>query len=207
MGRAFVLMSILFFAGVMSAPAEEVIPQRLEFKRYEPMLKRSPFAVATAPMPAAAAPSWSKDLYVANAAHTPSVDMVTVMSLSDKGMKEYLTTEGPNQTGYAIANIEWSDTPGETKVTISKSGQFATIGFNEALLQENAHTSATMPSPMVKPRPPFNRYPQPVQGFPAPHTRGVIPRNPSGVKSPFFNPPQTVAPVNQEPPPTPPPGQ
>ena len=38
--------------------------------------------------------------------------------------------------GYSISNIQWSDRVGETKVTISKDGQFATLTFNEALLSQ-----------------------------------------------------------------------
>ena len=136
MRRRQVLILILALAGTISLRADEVVPKQLEFSRYDAMLKQSPFAVATAPMPAASAPSWSKDLFVANAAHTREVDLVTIMSLSDKNMKEYLSTEGPNKAGYAIANIQWSDSPGETKVTISRNGQFATLGFNEALMEQ-----------------------------------------------------------------------
>src|SRR5436190_20892083 len=128
------MISILIFAGTMVNWAEDALPKRADFGRYEAMVKNSPFAVATAPAPAALAPSWSKDLYVANAAHTSEVDLVTLMSVSDKNLKEYLTTEKPNEHRYGIANIEWSENPGATKVTSSKDGQFDTIGFNEAVV-------------------------------------------------------------------------
>jgi hypothetical protein len=174
-------MSILILSGVMAAWAEDAIPKQADFGRYEAMLKNSPFAVATAPTQAALAPSWSKDLYVANAAHTPHVDLVTLMSVSDRNLKEYLSTEKPNDHGYGIANIEWSDDPAATKVTISKDGQFATIGFNEALGSQS--NGAMPPSPMVqspmgmgmgmKQNPQLPQFPV------VPHTRGVIPRNPN----------------------------
>ena len=52
--------------------------------------------------------------------------MVTLNSASDKNFNEYLSTKGPNEHGYAIAKIEWSDPTGATRVTkltISKDGQ------------------------------------------------------------------------------------
>jgi hypothetical protein len=93
------------------------------------------------------------------------------MSLSDKNFKEYLSTEKPNEHGYGIANIEWSDSPGATKVTVSKDGQFATIGFNETLLSQPLSPFVGGPPNM----PPGSR---PAPALPAPHVRGVIQRNP-----------------------------
>jgi len=205
MRRRQVLILILAFAGTISLRADEVVPKQLEFSRYDAMLKQSPFAVATAPMPAASAPSWSKDLFVANAAHTREVDLVTIMSLSDKNMKEYLSTEGPNKAGYAIANIQWSDSPGETKVTISRNGQFATLGFNEALM-EQPQAGIPVPPPMVNSKPVYNMAPQPVQAVPTPptpHKRGVI-RNPTTSRGYA---PKPVPPMGNEAPPVPPPSQ
>ena len=105
-----------------------------EFARYEAMLKRSPFAVATADASAGATPDFAKDLYVANAAHSTEGDFVTLASTTDKNLKEYLSTK-ETVHGYSISNIQWSDQVGETKVTITKDGQFATLTFNEALAQ------------------------------------------------------------------------
>ncbi len=171
------VMSMLVLFATVVVRGEDAVPKRADFARYEGMLKRSPFAIATAPAPVAQAPSWAKDLYVANAAHTPEVDLVTLMSVSDRNLKEYLTTAKPNDHGYGVANIEWSDTPGATKVTISKDGQFATIGFNEAV--------ASQPNADLPPIP-MNRalgirqdlQSQQLPPLPVPHTRGVIQRNP-----------------------------
>ena len=170
------MSSIVVLSGVVAAWAEDAIPKHADFSRYEAMLKNSPFDVASAPALAAQAPSWSKDLYVANAAHTPHVDLVTLMSVSDRNLKEYLSTEKPNDHGYGIANIEWSDDPAATKVTISKDGQFATIGFNEALASQP--NGAFPPSPMTQPMG-MKQNPQLPQFPVVPHTRGVIPRNPN----------------------------
>ena len=102
---------------------------------------------------------------------------MTIASVSDKNLKEYLTTQAPNDHGYGIAAIEWADTPGGTKVTISKDGKFATIGFNEAVMTQGPQPiqpqpfTPNMPAAGVKPQPP----PQPP--LPVPHVRGLIQRS------------------------------
>lgn len=202
MKRYASVMSMLVLFGTMTVRAEDAVPKRVDFARYEGMLKRSPFAIATAPAPVALAPAWAKDLYVANAAHTPEVDLVTLMSVSDRNLKEYLTTANPNDHGYGIANIEWSETPGATKVTISKDGQFATIGFNEALAsQPNVDLPPVPMDPMN--RPPAvrqNVQTPPLPPLPVPHTRGVIQRNPNLPASPGAVPVQPApAPVPAKP--------
>ena len=176
--------------------AAEELPKRPNFDRYAALVKQSPFAVASAPATPAATPNFAKDLYVANAAKSPDGDMVTIASSADKNFKLYLTTKEPVQ-GYSIASIEWSEKVGETKVTISKDGQFAPLSFNQALL-------ATAPNPAQVPAAPPAGVPT-VQGnvprpaaapnlpTPPPHVRGVIPRNPNApapTPNPLVPPPQ-----------------
>src|SRR5437870_995358 len=135
MRAASTCMSIFALVAMASARADDDLPKRLNFDRYKGMLDHSPFAVASAVVAPAAPPNFAKDLYVANAAKSPDGDMVTVASSSDREFKKYLTTKNPVD-GYAIANIEWSDKIGETKVTISKDGQCATLTVNQAVLTQ-----------------------------------------------------------------------
>src|SRR5215470_1850830 len=131
------LMFILALLGVIPSQAEEILPPQFNFDRYTKMVDQSPFALATAAVaPPAATPDFAKDLYIANAARSPEGDMVTLASSSDHNFKKYLTTREPVD-GYSIANIEWSDKVGATKVTISKDGNFATLTFNQALLSQS----------------------------------------------------------------------
>src|SRR5205814_2174217 len=75
-------------------------------------------------------------------------------STADHNFNKYLTTKEPVD-GYSLANIEWSDKVGETKVTIGKDGNFATITFNQALLSQTgpntgpAFRGVTPPMPLV----------------------------------------------------------
>src|SRR6266700_3493195 len=206
MTRSLMLISILALVGAIAGQAEDAIPPRFNFDRYSAMLDRSPFAVATAVALPSATPDFAKDLYVANAARSPEGDMVTIASSSDQGFKKYLSTRQPVD-GYSIANIEWSERVGATKVTISKDGNFATITFNEALLQQSAPNTAlaartlappapNIPTPnAVSPKLPANVFREGQQLVPptpavrTPHTRGTIQRNPRGAsKSPGMAP-------------------
>jgi hypothetical protein len=184
---------------VIYSQAEEVLPPQFNFDRYSKMVDKSPFAIATAVAAPAATPDFAKDLYIANAARSPDGDMVTLASTSDHNFKKYLTTKEPVD-GYSLANIEWSDKVGETKVTIGKDGNFATITFNQALLSQTAPNagpaSRALPPPMPSlpvpnaggvPNPALSKLPA---GVPAelqqllpkdagrPHSRGLIQRNP-----------------------------
>ena len=198
-------LSILSLIVATLAQAAEEVPKRFDFSRYDTMLQRSPFAVATAVAAPAETPNFAKDLYVANAGHSGDGDMVTIASTSDKDFKKYLTTKGPVD-GYGIASIEWSEKVGATKVTISKDGQFATLGFNEALISlqpgpgpQPAQQQPQAPRPIHTPPtglpmqtpPPANPAPAPVR---TPHVRGTIQRYPT----PPAHPP-TVATPRQRP--------
>jgi hypothetical protein len=166
------------------------VPKPFEFARYQAMLDRSPFAIATAAAAPAPTPNFAKDLYVANAARSKDGDLVTIASSADKNFKKYLKTNQA-QDGYNIAGIEWSDKVGATKVTISKDGQTATLTFNEALLRQPLASGQNVQpqQPQVQPQPPPPgaapqpnvQKPMPVPSLPTPppRVRGVIPRNPA----------------------------
>jgi hypothetical protein len=194
------LISILALLAAIRSHAADVLPPRLNFDRYSAMVDKSPFAIATAAGLPEATPDFAKDLYVANAAHSPEGDLVTIASTSDQNFKKYLTTKEPVD-GYGIANIEWSERVGATKVTISKDGNFATLTFNEALLSQRAPNRPSQTQPM--PNSPLGAGMQPMprtvpgrpgapsplpapslslpgrEGITRPHARGVIPRKPS----------------------------
>ena len=164
------------------------LPKALSFARYEKILDHSPFAVATA----AAAPTtadFARDLFIANAAHSPDGDWVALASSTDSNFRKYLTTK-QGMDGYTLSNIEWSTRVGETKVTVTKDGQFATLSFNQALLSQPLPRGASVPNIQVPVTSlgvgndlPGNRIrpaPIPMLPTPQPRVRGVIPRNPLG---------------------------
>src|SRR5947207_11884923 len=183
----------LVVAAPLSLLLADDVPEPFAFARYQAMMDRSPFAVATAVAAPAATPNFAKDLFVANAAHSKDGDFVTIASSADKNFKKYLSTNAP-EDGYAITNIEWSDKVGATKATISKDGQLATLSFNEALLkqsvatnqpqqmpqqQQNVQAQPIVPPPVV-PQQTIQQRPAPIPQLPTPppRVRGVIPKNP-----------------------------
>ena len=170
MKYSFGLISILALLGAIRSQADDVLPRRFNFDRYSAMVDKSPFAIATAAVLPEATPDFAKDLYVANAAHSPEGDLVTIASISDKNFKKYLSTKEPVD-GYGIANIEWSQRVGATKVTITKDRNFATLTFNEALLSQRAPNT---PSQTQR----FPNAPLAATGITRPHAGGVIPRDP-----------------------------
>ena len=196
MKYSFTLTLILALLGVIRGGAEEVLPPQFNFDRYSKMVDQSPFALATAVAAPAATPDFAKDLYIANAARSPDGDMVTLASTSDHNFKKYLTTREPVD-GYSIANIEWSDKVGATKVTISKDGNFATITFNQALLSQPGANPGLAARALMPPAPPVPApIPNPASKIPAglppevqqlipqdaarPHSRGLVQRSPRG---------------------------
>ena len=180
------------------------LPKPFEIARYQGMLDRSPFAIATAVAAPAATPNFAKDLYVANAGRAADgVALVTIASSADKNFKVYLKSNEPVD-GYSITNIEWSEKVGATKVTITKDGQTATLSFNEALLRQplasgqNPQQPPQQPNVQAQPNvPPANpsaqlqqpnvQKPMPVPSLPTPppRVRGVIPRNPVPNTTPY----------------------
>jgi hypothetical protein len=198
--------SLFIIIGIIpvTALADDPLPKRPDFNHYQAMLNRSPFAIATVAIPTAT-PDFAKDLYVANAAHLADGDLVTIASATDKNFKEYLSTKGPEH-GFAISDIQWSDKMGQTKVTITKDGKYATLTFNQALLtqlgpnpnqpQTNMPQSSLFPAgmppppqPYIKPAPIPSLPPTYQQGRQAPRPgqirqRGVIQRNPTPVPPP-----------------------
>src|SRR6266480_3462603 len=144
-------ISLFIIIGIIpvTALADDPLPKRPDFNRYQAMLNRSPFAIATVAVPTAP-PDFAKDLYIANAAHLVDGDLVTIASATDKNFKEYLSTKGPEH-GFAISNIEWSDKMGQTRVTITKDGKYATLTFNQALLSQLGPNPNQPQSPLYPP--------------------------------------------------------
>ena len=198
--------SLFIIIGIIpvTALADDPLPKRPDFNRYQAMLNRSPFAIATVAVPTST-PDFAKDLYIANAAHLVDGDLVTIASATDKSFKEYLSTKGPEH-GFAISNIEWSDKMGQTRVTITKDGKYATLTFNQALLSQLGPNPnqpqpplyppgmPPPPQPYIKPAPIPSLPPTYQQGRQAPQPsqirqRGVIQRNPTPMPTPNVPPP------------------
>ena len=204
---------MFLLAGAMMLPrvmkADDDLPKPLSFARYEPILNHSPFAVATAAAVAPMTADFAKDLYIANAAHSPEGDWVALASSTDANFRKYLTTK-QGMDGYTLSNIEWSDRVGETKVTVSKDGQFSTLSFNQALLASplpragmmpnvNANAAANMMPTADLPANRIRPAPIPMLPTPPPRVRGVIQRNPAKMQPQMQMPVAVPQPIEEPP--------
>ena len=202
MKYSLTLATFIAMAGATYSQAEDVLPPQYNFDRYSKMMDQSPFAIASAVAAPAATPDFAKDLYIANAARSQDGDLVTLASTADHNFKKYLSTKEP-MDGYSIGSIEWSDKVGQTKVTISKDGNFATLTFNQALLSQASPgggvAARALPAPAMPvpnpagvpnahtPKLPPNVPPELQQLIPSrdsmqPRTRGMIQRSPRTTK-------------------------
>jgi len=111
---------ILFLAiTVGNCVALDDIPRRSPFDRYAGLMSTSPFAVATATVNVEKS-NFARDLYLANAVRLSDGDLITLQSAVNRNMKEYLTTKGPNEHGFSIISIDWSESPAKTRAPAKK---------------------------------------------------------------------------------------
>lgn len=145
---------------------ESPIPTMYPPERYEALIARSPFALATpvaAPV-AVADKSYAEGWYVSGLAQFEGKDFVTVKS-RDLSVQFSLFGTEANENGVALQKVDWSPAIGRSTVTIVKDGQAAKLEFNQA---ETASAPAGgQPSAMQPPG--VNRPPMPINpGAPRP---------------------------------------
>jgi hypothetical protein len=132
--RTTIAVAATLLLGALAARTSAELPKAQPLARYQGMMERSPFAVATVVATPPPAPTFAKELFVANAAKIDDKDVVTLNSTTDKNFREYLTTGAVSERGYKLVDVQWSDRVGETKVMIEKDGNTATLSFNQALI-------------------------------------------------------------------------
>ena len=113
--------SLLIVVSLMPvvALADDSLPQRPDFNHYQTILNRS-FAIETVAVPAAT-PDFPKDLYIANIARSVDGECITTLaSVTEKNFKEYVSTKGPNEHGFFIRDIQWSDQSAPTPIPTPK---------------------------------------------------------------------------------------
>ena len=157
------LKRILFFSCCFCAhgaePAE-VAPAPLMAARYDTMIKKSPFAPATAAAtPPPAAPSFTTNYYISGIARIGDTDFVTVVSRSDQSRFSLAPGEsGPE--AITVSKVEWSDDLGKSKVTMKKGGEVGVVEFDQAATQKGVAV-APPPVPGAQNRPNIPMPPQP----------------------------------------------
>jgi len=123
-----------------ASPSQQPLPTPFPEARYRDMSARSPFAVATAQAPAAAAPTpgFASQLYVDGVAQLGDTDYVAIKSRDpDKPAPLFLAVGESSPDGLKVERVNWSDEMGKSTVDVSKNGERATLIFDEAQIAKN----------------------------------------------------------------------
>jgi len=123
------------------------LPASLPPDRYEQMVKKSPFALATPVVVAPVTPPFASTLYVTGIAKIGNADFVSISS-RDSQTKLSLLAGEPGQDDISLVSIDWSEQIGKSKVTIKKGTEFAVLQFDQAALQTPIQVTPQIPPPM-----------------------------------------------------------
>lgn len=158
--------------------AEVTIPQPLPAARYERMVEKSPFALATPPaVVAVPQASFAANWFVSGIARLGEQDFVAIKS-RDQSTAFTLHGRDPNlENNVALASIDWNEAIGKSTVIVKRGTETAKLEFNEAEVRGPVQVT---PLPGAKPPIPLPTGSAPTQ------PRVAIPR-PSG--APVMAPP------------------
>jgi len=193
-------------SGAVARGGENPIPASPPADRYAGMSRHSPFALATAaPVVPPAGPSFAANWYIAGIARDGDTDFVTIKSRDATIQFSLRGKEAHQEQGVVLDQINWSDEPLKSTVSIRKGNELALLQFNEAIVhgptgpaqQAAAPAGGTAqgsskpgaqglvkPAPQtfsLPPRPPAgtaaNQVPPPNNaGIPVPHTAAAAPQ-------------------------------
>ncbi len=131
------------------ALAATTIPERRTQDRYQKMPEDSPFALATIAVPVAAVViPWASSFYVGGIgkSYVNGKEEVFV-AIKSRGEQTAFSLFG-NEAGFdgiSVGGIEWNDSVGKSRVTLKKGPEFATVEFDQAVIQTPA-------APVAQPR-------------------------------------------------------
>lgn len=148
------------------------LPEAQPITRYQKMLENSPFGTSTAPTTVPTgppAPPWSEDFAVTGVMSMAmgSKYVATVSRKSDNS-RFTLETGVPSPQGIELVSVQWSDSPGQTRVTVKKGTEFGTLVFDQAATKAAPSAPLRIP-PAPTPPPPGTFIPpgsRPVPGRP-----------------------------------------
>lgn len=150
MKSPLILVTAALAARALADSVEPVIPEAFPAERYEALIARSPFALATpvAPPPVEPDKSFADGWFIGSVARFEGKDFVTVKA---RDLSTTFTLFGEEPTnGVVLKKVDWSSAIGRSTATIEKDGQIAKLEFNQAELQSAA---APVPMPGGAPRP------------------------------------------------------
>ncbi|XHR27283.1 MAG: hypothetical protein ACFUZC_15200 [Chthoniobacteraceae bacterium] len=122
--------------------AEDQSPQpgAEPISRYQAMIERSPFALATEtapPIPAPENAGFTKDLVLTGAVRLNGGRYITVESKDHN--QRFSLKNGESYNEISLVSVAWSDAAGKTKATLKKGSEFGIIGFDDAAARAGAN--------------------------------------------------------------------
>jgi hypothetical protein len=144
---------LLAFPCVAIATDKGGKPTSEPIARYQAMIERSPFALASesAPAPAAADNAgFTKDLVLTGAVRLSSSEYISIAS-RDQAQRFALQT-GETYNGISLVSVAWSGDVGKTRATLKRGTEYGTVSFDEAAM----HAGVGAPPQPGAPQPPGN---------------------------------------------------
>jgi len=172
-------LALLFAGPVLAEEAPSAIPANFPAERYEALIARSPFTLATAPVAPPPPPDkgFADGWYVTSLARVDGQDFVSIKA-RDGGVQFSLFGTDPKD-GVSLQKVDWSSSMGRSTVTIAKDGQAAKLEFNQAEIAAAPQAPAVPPSIRQPPStggPPRPTVPRPVQPIVQPQAYGGVPQ-------------------------------
>ena len=171
---AFSILAVSTCVPIFAAD-QPVIPEAMPNDRYDLMIARSPFSVAT-PEVEPSAPSFAEKLFVMGIAKLGSEDMVTISSRGTTDRPFTLVGTEDAFEGISLVSVEWSDEVGKSRVTLKKGSEVGVIQFNEAVIK-----TPIAVTPASGKRPPVPRTAPSRQSIPPPNLDRSSSRSREGV--------------------------
>jgi hypothetical protein len=169
----------IVLVGAICASAATDIPVAKPISRYEKILNKSPFALATAEAPPEAPTAgFAANFYVSGIAKIGDSDVVNVRS-RDQTQSFSLIANEPGPDGITLVSVQWADLVGKSKATIRKGAESAVIEFDQATVQKVLPVVAANPAPRQIALPHVNA---PGASITQPQGNGVMPQPPNGVQ-------------------------
>jgi len=152
-------------------------PAAFSLDRYQGMIDRSPFAVASqgaTPPSAPDAVGFAKDLVLTGVVRLNDGEYVTIASRDQS--QRFGLMRGETYNGITVASVEWSDAIGKTKVTLKRGSEYGVVSFDEAVVNNNGAagaapggvqpTATILPAGITLPNPDATGNPPPSPGKP-----------------------------------------
>lgn len=177
--------------GVMGAEDATAIPKPFALDRYDALLGKSPFAVASAPPEAPPvstenfATNWVVTGLSKNRTAAGAVSYTAFIRSRDLSTRMVVTGDKPNSDGVSIESVTEAPIAAKSVVMVKKGSEIAKVEFDQAAISAGSpppgapNTGKPLPGATTPAKPAANRAPIPRPGMSA-QPRAATPPAPTG---------------------------